>query len=142
MQLHTGFEYVLYNIVHLRAGYLPLSTEESFSAGAGIQFARAKTTYSFDYAFKTHGTFGNTNHFTLKISYTGFKKMGGVVESVSSPVNERGDKKLRYRVILKDGTDLTGIVIFESKKKLVIEVPEFGTVVIKRPDIKSVEEQL
>ncbi len=68
-QIHLGGEYWFDNLVALRAGYVMNHDQQSFSAGAGINYGLGSTNLKVDYAYSDFGVFANVHRFTLGLAF-------------------------------------------------------------------------
>lgn len=68
-QVKIGAEYVLMNLVSLRAGYVTPTDEEGISLGGGLHKNFDTFGFMLDYSYTSFGVFDNVNRFTAKFSF-------------------------------------------------------------------------
>ena len=68
-QIHFGGEYIFYNLLSLRFGYVTPTDEQGINAGIGLKHGLAGFNFGVDYAYLDFGIFENVQRFSINISY-------------------------------------------------------------------------
>ncbi|PID59442.1 MAG: DUF3308 domain-containing protein [Ignavibacteriae bacterium] len=68
-QINIGCEYVFYDILSLRAGYISPTDEQGISAGIGLKKELAGILLGIDYAYLDFGILNDVHRFSVNISY-------------------------------------------------------------------------
>ena len=144
----TGLEYVAFNLVSARFGYSPVSLNQKFSFGLGLQTRIDKVQYALDYALQNNSDLGWSNRFTVKVS-TGASfqaaperdSRGNAPQSIEDKINALPDHQkntVYVKVILVDSTELKGKVILNNSQQLVLEMKGFGAVTAPKKKIREI----
>ena len=125
-----GAEYLLFDLVSIRLGFIPNAVRENFTTGLGVQANLGGALCRVDYALQNHPSIQEiSNRFTVGVTWRG---------GYTSKKKDVGSNAI-VRVKLKDGSNLVGILIRSNEEEVTVKVAGYGEISAPRDQVENVE---